>query len=632
MEKPHEVDVVRPKWLAAGAVAVLLGLVLRAAWVTEDAYITLRSVDNWVNGFGLRWNVGERVQGYTHPLWMLVLAGLYALFDDAYGVAVTAGLGTTALALVALVRCARSSGHAVAAVVLLLCSRAFVEFSTSGLENPLTHLLIAIFVSLYVVREGSFRALTLAAALLALNRIDALIVALPALAHAALGSLRARGLRPTLRDALVALSPYLAWELFSLLYYGFLVPNTAFAKLNTGLPSDEVWRQGITYLLNAMAWDPPLLVVIGLGCAVAVAQRRTREQLLALGIGLYVVYVMRIGGDFMLGRFFTLPLFAAVCLLAVSRLPLEEPSRLATLLLPFAMLFVHTSATEKYPVGDVQHSGVADERSYYREGATLMMFTRRRSLPEHGWAYEGRMASVGTERVVARENIGFFGFFAGPTVHIVDTLALTDPLLARLPVRYDPAWRVGHYRRFVPPGYLDTLRSGRCMMTDTNLCAYYAKLQEVIAGDVWSLDRLGTVLAFNVGAYDYLIDRERYRHPELQRDRWRSLAAPLAEGAPVNAPGARMISVDGIEIELDRLHHEPFLAVMTEANDRYLIELRSGPSALAAVETSQLPGGGLYTHRVEVPEAAREEGYDRVLIRPIEGDGSYATGYLRLVP
>ena len=30
--------------------------------------------------------------------------------------------------------------------------------------------------------------------------------------------------------------PLIAWELFSLIYYGFLLPNTAYAKLNTGLP------------------------------------------------------------------------------------------------------------------------------------------------------------------------------------------------------------------------------------------------------------------------------------------------------------------------------------------------------------------------------------------------------------
>ena len=45
--------------------AIFLVVLVRSAWVSEDAYITLRTVDNFVNGYGLRWNVSERVQTYT---------------------------------------------------------------------------------------------------------------------------------------------------------------------------------------------------------------------------------------------------------------------------------------------------------------------------------------------------------------------------------------------------------------------------------------------------------------------------------------------------------------------------------------------------------------------------------------
>ena len=32
------------------------------AWVCDDAYITFRTIDNFLHGHGLRWNVAERVQ------------------------------------------------------------------------------------------------------------------------------------------------------------------------------------------------------------------------------------------------------------------------------------------------------------------------------------------------------------------------------------------------------------------------------------------------------------------------------------------------------------------------------------------------------------------------------------------
>ena len=53
-------------WLA---VALLAVVILLMAWLSDDAYITLRVVDNAVNGLGLTWNPAERVQAYTCLLY-----------------------------------------------------------------------------------------------------------------------------------------------------------------------------------------------------------------------------------------------------------------------------------------------------------------------------------------------------------------------------------------------------------------------------------------------------------------------------------------------------------------------------------------------------------------------------------
>ena len=58
-----------------GRLACACGLVafawvlLRTAWLCDDAYISFRVVENAVSGHGLRWNVADRVQVFTHPLW-----------------------------------------------------------------------------------------------------------------------------------------------------------------------------------------------------------------------------------------------------------------------------------------------------------------------------------------------------------------------------------------------------------------------------------------------------------------------------------------------------------------------------------------------------------------------------------
>jgi hypothetical protein len=60
--------------LIALALAGFLFLIARNSWLSDDAYVTFRTVDNFMYGYGLTWNVDERVQVYTHPLWMLLLS------------------------------------------------------------------------------------------------------------------------------------------------------------------------------------------------------------------------------------------------------------------------------------------------------------------------------------------------------------------------------------------------------------------------------------------------------------------------------------------------------------------------------------------------------------------------------
>ena len=47
--------------------------------VVDDALISFRYAVNLVEGRGLVFNPGERVEGYTNFLWTIVLAGVYAV-------------------------------------------------------------------------------------------------------------------------------------------------------------------------------------------------------------------------------------------------------------------------------------------------------------------------------------------------------------------------------------------------------------------------------------------------------------------------------------------------------------------------------------------------------------------------
>ena len=307
------------------------------AWICDDAYITFRSVDNLAAGLGPVWNTVNRVQAFTHPLWLLMLTPLYVLTGEIYFTAIALSLLLTIGAALVIHRGVSSVlGWRAALVFLLLsCSRSFVDYSTSGLETPLLFLLLALFSVRFILRDdeqqsGSAaqrdedsrgedqRSLLIALLLGSLaftTRPDSVLLTLPAVAYLAY---QARGL-PWRRLAItiaVGLSPAIAWELFSLFYYGFPLPNTAYAKLDTGIARSALAKQAGWYYLNSLRWDPLTLSTIAAGLLVSIFGG-LRQRLMAAGVVLFLLYLFYIGGDFMSGRFFAAPLLICTLLLCL---------------------------------------------------------------------------------------------------------------------------------------------------------------------------------------------------------------------------------------------------------------------------------------------------------------------------
>lgn len=482
-----------------GCLLLFAAVITARAWLSDDAYITFRVVDNAIDGRGLTWNPDERVQAYTHPLWLFLLIAGRAATGELFYTATLLGIGLSVAAVGLLAfRLPLQPTTAALGVLILTGSRAFTDYATSGLENPLTHLLLALFLLVYLIRPaGNRRLLMLSflAALVALNRTDALLLVLPAL-----GLVVWRG-RSWAAPAAAALGflPFLLWTAFSLAYYGFPFPNTAYAKLNTGIATADLARQGLVYLGNSLRWDPITLTTIGAALALAVASRRATWAALAAGIALYLLYIVRIGGDFMSGRFLTAPLLVAV---VVVMMLLDDRLRTRRRQLVAAGVIVALALAGYLPVwlagnpvgDDARRDGdIADERAYYWPNTGLMS----RDRVPHPWATQGLELRAQGPAVIEHGNVGFLGYYAGPAVHIVDRNGLTDPLLARLPVR-DPAdWRIGHFRRNVPDGYIDTLRGGRNVIADPAIAALYDSLATITRGPLRSAARWRAIWQVN---------------------------------------------------------------------------------------------------------------------------------------
>src|SRR5829696_5381496 len=86
------------------ACLVLFVVLVRTAWVGEDALISMRTVDHFVNGRGLRWNIDDRVQTFTHPLWVFVLSAVYFFTREIYFTVATVCVCFSLAAFVVLLR------------------------------------------------------------------------------------------------------------------------------------------------------------------------------------------------------------------------------------------------------------------------------------------------------------------------------------------------------------------------------------------------------------------------------------------------------------------------------------------------------------------------------------------------
>lgn len=498
---------------AAICLAVLVAGIVRNAWLCDDAFITFRSVDNLLNGYGIVWNVGERVQAFTHPLWFLLLSLGTMLTGNVVPVAFVLGISCTAVATLFLFRAVSFTPSAVLVMTGVLClSVAFTSFATSGLENPLAHILLAAcFLSLVAVTSESSPGVmlvpALALGLLYLTRPDAILLVMPVFVYASLRIWSGRRDPRTGVELLgwiaLGLTPALIWTLFALFYFGFPLPNTALAKLNHGVPTVELLPIGWAYVTDPFHRDPVTAAAVLGALGAALWIRQPALLLAGLGILAHLGYLVAIGGDFMAGRYLTLSLFMALLMLTLVKWP--KVGRASLLLLPLVFLspIAWYGAVEYTPeqLGRVGPSGIIDERDAYFHATRIGEWWNNPSYPNHKLAETGRewkAVAAAQDSLLVRTSggIGMMGFLAGPAVHIVDPLGLADPLLSRLPAL--PEWRTGHFLRAVPCGYVDAIR-GSGSLCDPRLAEFHAALTEVVSGDLWSWHRFRLISQLNTG-------------------------------------------------------------------------------------------------------------------------------------
>ncbi len=413
-------------------------------YTSDDAYISYRYARNLSNGAGPVWNPGDHVEGYTNFLWVGILAGLHKLGADiitsgrwlGYALAVVTAAGTYAVTRELLPGTpGRIAGFL--ACVLLAASGAWSMWAMAGLEAPLFASLSLAAILLHLrerPRLGGAAGWPPASgpvwAFVALARADGiLLVGVSALFKLGDAFVRVRHAPRADRRKVAgkALVQVLAWAaLFAVIYvpyfvwrynyYGWLFPNTYYAKVGSGFDQTD---RGVKYVLDFLqesgGW---LLLLLPLAIAESAVRRTAAAYVLALA-GAWFAYTAYVGGDSLLRfRFLApvLPLYYSV--MAVTAVAVATRLRSAMPRRRFAAEAI-ASAAVLASVAVTLHPQAVDAIDTRGE---------RRAVDYRVQSAHWMQKELPRDTTVALIPVGAFGYESQLT--IIDMLGITDETIA----------------------------------------------------------------------------------------------------------------------------------------------------------------------------------------------------------
>jgi hypothetical protein len=424
---------------------------MRWAWTCDDAFISFRYAKNLIDGVGLVYNAGERVEGYSNLLWTLWIAAGLRLGLDAEIWSMAWGIAAYGVCIGLLaMRCARRArgigGRAVALPIAALAAAAHPDwgvFATSGLETSLMTLLGLVgFLCVIEAESRPARAwwAGVAFGLAAVTRPEGVL-----LGAATTGFLLAR--RVPRRVVVGVTAPWLVSCLAQVttrfVFYGDLLPNTYYAKSADLAWFDQGWTYTVLYfakywVLAAGALAALVLLVLPRGRSPArEADCWRAEATLALVLAaVQILFVMRVGGDFMYAR---LLIPTAPCCLILTEVVAERWTRRRrdAALAATALVVFGVWLTPHPFEGRAEVQGIIHERLDYPPEKCIAQRRKGETLRRLFQGLPVRVAFSGSEARVV--------YYSEVPVAIECSTGLTDRFIARRPLA--KRGRVGHEKR-----------------------------------------------------------------------------------------------------------------------------------------------------------------------------------------
>lgn len=438
----------RPGFIAVVLALLSVGFLVHALhynFVSDDAFISLRYARNLLDGHGLVFNPGERVEGFTGLAWVLLVALAGLLGADLLVAARVMGAGFGVATLWLAWRIAerlRAPGvhpmASLAAPALVAANGAFACWSPAGLETSLW-----VFVASSAVLAalgGHHRASSGLAALSVLVRPEGVLVVL------GLGIARAWSARRGRWSGAIVwwVAPaavIVALTVFRLVYYGDVVPNTFHAKVGVGI---DQWSRGVGYLAAYLADFDGVVVAVGVLAFGLV--RSGPWRLVAALVSLLWGGVVWVGGDGLpMYRFAVTPLPLLVALQAsvagrlsqgfTAKAPAGSSAhRAVAVLVPVAALAMLAAVVATQPRIPPHYENFRFQRDVEVPRWTRVGLALRRDAPPGA-----SLAAV---------PIGAVAYYSG--LHAIDMVGLTDAHIARRRMPTMGAGWAGHEKHDGP--------------------------------------------------------------------------------------------------------------------------------------------------------------------------------------
>ncbi len=281
----------------------------------DDAYISFRYAANFLDGKGLVFNAGERVEGYTNFLWVMLMALFKGLFGiDYLSTSRLFGVLSGALIFYLLYLLLRSHFEQLhwliyaALAVMLLSNQSLAYWSIASLETS-TFACMALAALVAEYRKPQLTpALLVIATLL---RPEGAVVFGAILFDRIIIERKF----PTF-FFLMYFVPLLPFAVFKLVYYGSLFPNPYYAKSGVGLEYIASGLEYTWYFLRTIGVYGVILAV-PLAALTLIKGHWTQYRLLYLYVFLYTAYIIWVGGDVLKVYRFFVPVVPVLCFLFV---------------------------------------------------------------------------------------------------------------------------------------------------------------------------------------------------------------------------------------------------------------------------------------------------------------------------